>query len=89
MLFHDELIRMARIAATPIDFDDLIKKGVLVKRGDWYRVNGFNRLPSHVQSQVRGMRTDRNGKLLLKFPFRWKTAQQFYKTVAGKDYDEG
>ncbi len=93
-LTKEELIAIARELATPIDFDELIAKGILIRRSEqWYEVIDFKALPSHAIRQVSAMEHnriehDRNGKVFFQFPSDWEQAQQFYKELTGKNYDE-
>jgi hypothetical protein len=49
--------------ATDIDFDALIKAGVLEKKGAGYRVLKMDELPSHARLQI--SRTKSDGKITL------------------------
>ena len=47
-LTREKIIELARELATPIDFDELIAKGILIRRSaQWYEVIDFGALPSH------------------------------------------
>ena len=86
---REKLTAVARERATPIDFDELIAKGILIRRSaQWYEVIDLGALPSYASHQVRAMKHDRNGKVLMRFPSGWKQAQQFYRKLTGKNYDE-
>jgi hypothetical protein len=62
-----ELEAIAKELDTPIDFGALIKTGVLEKRGAWYRVVQFNKLPSHATRKVKTIKFDEKGETFLKF----------------------
>ncbi len=53
--------------ATPIDFDSLIREGVLEKRGAWYRILKMDRLPEYAKAQIRVFKTTKDKELLVKF----------------------
>ncbi len=50
----ERLIAQARNLATPIDFETLIRDGVLeqAKRRGWYRVKDWDRFPEHARAKV-------------------------------------
>jgi hypothetical protein len=88
-LTREEIIEIARELATPIDFDELIAKGILIHRSaQWYEVINLGALPSHARHQASEAKQDHNGKVFFRFPSGWKQAQQFYKKLTGKNYDE-
>lgn len=39
--------------ATPIDYDDLIKKGLLKQRGKYYYTDDIHALPKHVKKKIK------------------------------------
>ena len=43
--------------AQPIDFDQLIRDGVLEKSGAWYKVLDWSRLPKHASRKLKTLRT--------------------------------
>ncbi len=88
-LTREKIIELARELATPIDFDELIAKDILIRRSaQWYEVIDFGALPSHASRQASAMKHDRNGKVFFRFPSGWKQAQKFYRKLTGKNYDE-
>lgn len=42
---RDELVEQARLLATPIAYDALIRDGVIEKRGSWYAIKDPERAP--------------------------------------------
>lgn len=84
-----KIIEVARELATPINFDELIAKGILIHRSaQWYEVIDFDALPSYARRQVCAIKQERNEKVLLRFSLGWKQAQQFYRKLTGKNYNE-
>jgi hypothetical protein len=73
-------------AATPVDFEQLEKEGVLEKNGAWYKIK--KPLPEHVSRQVKAIKTDGEGNSYIQFPESWKKAQQLYKRLRGKTIEE-
>lgn len=57
---YDELAKHVEQMAKPIDFDSLIKEGLLVPEGKWYRVPDKDALPEHVSKKIKEMRQDKN-----------------------------
>lgn len=84
----EELVEIARQLATPIDFDQLEKEGIIQREGAWFRVKNLEGLPKHVSRQAGSYRSDGKGGFLLKFPKSWKRAQQIYRRMTGKEYNE-
>jgi hypothetical protein len=84
----DELIALAKEAATPIDFVELEQKGLIEKKGAWYKVKSIHALPKSVSSQIRAVKTDRAGANLVQFPKSWTKAQRLYRKLTGKEYNE-
>ena len=54
---NEEFQRQIEMAATPIDFDQLVADGVLKKRGAWWEVLVWERLPQHAQFKIRSVMT--------------------------------
>lgn len=54
--------------AIPIDFDQLINDGVLVKEGAWYRVLDMNRLPKHASMKIKTIESGPKGVRLKFYP---------------------
>ena len=70
-----ELRQTAAFLATPIDFDGLISDEILRKRGEWYEVLDFARLPEHARVKIRAVRAPN----LVKFRKPAKKLQKFVK----------
>jgi hypothetical protein len=83
---RQEIVALARFHATPIDFEQLEKEGVIEKKGAWYKV--LKALPEYASRQVRSIKNDREGNLLVQFQKSWKRAQQTYRRITGKEYNE-
>jgi hypothetical protein len=47
------LLALIKLAATPIDFDQLIADGVLRKHGKRYELLDLTRLPDHARRKIR------------------------------------
>lgn len=62
----EELKELMEQAVMPIDFDDLIEKGIIEKRRGWYKVHDLKRLPTHAQSKVSEVKTTQ-GETFVKF----------------------
>jgi hypothetical protein len=54
-----KLLEILKMAATPIDFDQLIADGVLRKHGARYELLDLARLPEHARRQIRIITTSR------------------------------
>jgi hypothetical protein len=54
--------------ATPIDFDQLIRDGVLAKDGAWYRILDLKRLPKHASGKIKTIQTGPKGTKIKFFP---------------------
>lgn len=82
---RDELAEIARLLATPIDFDALTREGVLEKHGGWYLVKDFERLPKGALKRAHAMKSGPDGTL---FKFTSESARKetarLYKQFTGK-----
>lgn len=68
----DELAKLVKVHATPIDYETLTEEGVLEKKGDWYAVLDWDRLPDHAKRKAVELKGDEQktlseGGLLMKF----------------------
>jgi hypothetical protein len=62
------LLEILRLAATPIDFDQLIADGVLRKHGPRYELLDLARLPEHARRKIRVITTSgKTGNPILSF----------------------
>lgn len=68
--------------ATPIDFEQLIRDGILEKDGAWYKVHNFKRLPRHASIKVKTMETGPKG-LRVKFRPITKSTLKLLKQIGG------
>ena len=86
---HDELRQQVteklKDLATPIDFEDLIKKGIIKKRGAWYEILDKNKLPKHVGAQIIEFKhsSTPNEPTLCKFSKGTKRAEKLLKKISG------
>ena len=82
------VLEMARKLATPVDVDALVATGVLRKRGAWYEVLDEERLPDHVNAQVREMRWEQRGnatpRQFIKIPRLSARAVRLYRQLSGE-----
>ncbi|MCW8880411.1 MAG: hypothetical protein OQJ89_00395 [Kangiellaceae bacterium] len=72
IMTKQEALELAKQLATPIDFDQLIKDGIIEKKGAWYQVLDMERLPKHAKKQITEFTQD--GKV--KFSLATKSAQK-------------
>jgi hypothetical protein len=73
----DELNQRARDLITPIDFDALIKAGVIEKKGAWYQINKWDELPQHAKVKISVTRS--GNTVLVKFRAPSKRLAKFLK----------
>lgn len=83
-----EIVALAKQLATPIDFAELEKIGIIEKQGAWFKVKNLKALPAHASRQVRSIKTDGKGNCYVQFPKSWKRAQQLYHRMTGKEYNK-
>jgi hypothetical protein len=62
-----KIIKEKKDLARPIGFNQLIKDGILSKKGVWYEVKDWKRLPKYARLQIRGVVGGVNTKTLVKF----------------------
>ena len=55
----NNLLELLKMAATPIDFDQLIADGVLRRHGAKYELLDLARLPEHARRKIRVIATSR------------------------------
>jgi hypothetical protein len=84
ILSKNDLLELSKQLATPIDFNELEKKGIIEKKGSWFKVIRLNALPEHASRQVRNIKTDGKGNYYVQFPTSWKKAQQLYQRMTEK-----
>lgn len=85
ILTKKELIKLAKQLATPVNFELLERKGIIEKKGAWYKIKNINGLPDYASQQIREIKNDGKGNCLVKFPQSWKKAQQLYRRLTGKE----
>ena len=66
----EEVRRLAKEMAAPIDFDSLLREGVLEKAGDWYKVNRWGDLPEHARIKVKALKQKPGGPIYVRFVTR-------------------
>jgi hypothetical protein len=87
-ILREELIANAKLLATPIDFIDLVDRGILgpAKRG-WYELLRVDLLPKHARQQVKGLKQIRRGdesRTYLQFGKYNASAAKFYQRLTSK-----
>lgn len=58
---YRHVVAETNLLATPIDFEDLQRRGILVKAGAWYRVRNLNELPEHACKKIYELAYDAKG----------------------------
>lgn len=80
-----DLIESASLAATPIDFEQLKKDGILIKKtGAWWQVRDLKSLPAHVEIKVTAARRDSKGNWFVRIPVSQKKAQRLNRQLTGR-----
>lgn len=79
IMSKQEMKEKLKKLATPIDFEGLIKKGVLKKKGAWYEILNMDKLPKHAKAQAIAMKTPN----LIKFSKCTKSAEKLLKKISG------
>lgn len=54
----------ARLLLQPLDLDGLIAKGILAKKGTWYRILKFKAIPEHAWVKVSEIAQDKHGSMI-------------------------
>lgn len=85
---QNQIIEQAKMLATPISFDELEKNGIIEKKGAWFVVINWKALPKYASVQIRAIKQGVDGKIYAQFPKNWKRAQQSYKRMTGKEFNE-
>jgi len=52
------LLHQTELLATPIDYENLIMRGILEKKGRGYRILSMKDLPEHVRMKIISIRDD-------------------------------
>lgn len=55
---RESLLEQAKLHATPIEFDDLITRGVLERKGKRYKILSMKDLPDHAKVKIISMSSD-------------------------------
>ena len=76
----EELEELLKEAVTPIDFEELVQAGVLVKRGTWYAIRKLDELPSHAKSKIKSIRQTKKNEVLVKFQAVSKRTEKLFKS---------
>jgi hypothetical protein len=83
-LTKDNVKARARLLLQPLDLESLIRKGILEKKGAWYRIINFKEVPEHAWAQVCEMAQDPRGNgSKIKFKKLSKTDRAGLEKVAG------
>lgn len=71
----EELRDRIKVLTTPIDFDALIKSGVLEKKGARYKVIKWNELPPHATGKIKTVTQSDKGTFVTFYPVDKKLAK--------------
>lgn len=80
-----ELRELARLLATPIDFDALEAAGVMERKGAWWRIHDPEALPEHVMRHARAMKQTSDGSVLVRFGKPSRAAANLYERLSEED----
>ena len=85
---REEMVENTRLLATPIDFIDLVERGILGpgKRG-WYELLRADQLPKHARLQVISLKSEKRGdhsRSFLKFGKTHASAAKLYQRLTGE-----
>ncbi|WP_420628642.1 hypothetical protein [Candidatus Leptofilum sp.] len=53
----EELLKLAKMSATPIDFEDLNTKEILERKGNWYVIKDMDKLPEHAKRKIKRIKS--------------------------------
>jgi hypothetical protein len=85
IMSSDEWAQTTEALITPVDFDALVQAGVLEKRKGWYKILKGNELPEHAKAKIYQIKSDSDGKALVKFsPVDKKLENMLRDWQAGK-----
>jgi hypothetical protein len=85
---RQKIVALAKQLATPINFTELEKAGIIEKQGAWFKVKNMKNLPEYASRQIRSIKSDDRGNCYVQFPKSWKRAQQLYKRMTCKGYNK-
>ena len=80
---EDWRAKQVRFLSQPLDLEDLVRKGILEKKGAWYRILKFKSIPEHVWANVSGIKRDPHGSMI-KFAKVSKSSRAKFEKVVGK-----
>lgn len=83
---QSQLVEMARQLATPIDFAQLERDGILQRKGDWFQIKDAGRLPKHVSGQISAGKIDGTGNMLARLPSSWTRAEQLCRRFVERGF---
>jgi hypothetical protein len=75
MITKEELKERIKVLTTPIDFDALIKSGVLERQGKRYKVIKWNELPPHATGKIKTITQSNKGTFVTFYPVDKKLAK--------------
>ncbi len=85
-----KLIETLRLVATPIDFDGLIRDGILAKsRGRWYEILDLRRLPENAACQATELLQEKRGgrmRTFYRFGESNAKAAALYEQITGEKF---
>jgi hypothetical protein len=83
----EELAHIATMLGTPIDFDKLVKAGVLRRKTKYtYELLDRSRLPEYAMRQATAMKVSTGKPAVLTFSGSNNRAQKMYEKITGKKF---
>ena len=89
IMSKEEFEQKLRDLATPIDFDSLIRDGILEKHGSWYKILSMERLPSWAKAQIKQLRSSNQKETLVKFQVSTKRAERMLRDYEARKKRNG
>jgi hypothetical protein len=81
---EDWRAEQVRLSTQPLDLENLVKKGILEKKGAWYRILKFKAIPEHAWAQVCEIAQGSRGNgSMIKFAKLSKRARTDLEKVVG------
>ena len=71
----------ARLLLHPLNLEDLIRRGILEKKGAWYRILKRKDLPAYASAQVSEVAPDSHGSMVKFANLSKKAAAQLEKMI--------
>jgi len=87
-IIKKDLAELAKQLATIIDIDQLVKDGIIEKKGSWYKIVDIQLVPKHVIRQITTYKIDNNGNCLIKLPKSWSRPQKTYERMVRKGWQD-